>query len=54
MSTHRTAQQRVYGVKNNPYQPSGVGTDGGKILPDAADAEPVPEEEDGCEQESVE
>ena len=54
MSTHCTAQQRVYGVKDNPYQSSGIGTDSGKILPNAADAEPVPEEEYGCEQESVE
>ena len=54
MHTHCPVQQREYGIKENPNQRSGIMTDGSKVRPNAADAEPVPEEDYSREHESIE
>lgn len=54
VNTHRAIQQRDCRIKNNPDQRSGVMPNGSKVCSDAADAEPVPEEDYGYEQKSKE
>ena len=54
MGTRRAIQQRDCGIKDDPYQRSSTVSDSCKICSDPADAEPVPEEDYGYEQESVE